>query len=56
MVETFFLRSTITLISLMMPIVSMIMSVRHLGLVTGESLMSDKSMTAEIVSVAEANN
>ena len=47
MVETFINRGTITLIQLILPIVSVIMSVRHLGLVTGEAFASDRSKTCE---------
>lgn len=49
LIETFLVKKTITIVQTMNPAISLLMSIRHLGRVTGESFASEKSMTAEVV-------
>jgi hypothetical protein len=53
LIEWFKKRETITFFQLLFPLLSMIMSVRHLAIFTGQAFASDVSMTAQIVNIED---
>jgi len=56
LIEWFINRESITSTQLLVPLLSVIMSVRHMALVTGENFASDVSMTAQIVQIDDVKH